>query len=137
MRGLLAGIMATYRHLPASVYVLFWASVVLSFDNFVFPFLTLYLTRELGLAEDRVGLVMGAAMVSCLVGTSTGGLLADRCSRKRVLLWSMLLPSGAYAVVPLVESRSAACLLIIAAMAMMAAARPAHDALVADFTLNA
>jgi MFS family permease len=134
MAKLLFDITRTYRHLPASVYLLFVADVALSAGNFVFPFLTLYLTLHLHLREDQVGLLMGISTGSCLLGTLVGGCLADMFSRKQVVLWAMGVSALAYCLVPLVSAPLAICSLIVASMGIMSASKPAYNALVADFT---
>jgi predicted MFS family arabinose efflux permease len=134
MAKLFADITRTYRHLPASVYLLFATDVALAAGNFVFPFLTLYLTLNLGLREDQVGLLIGVSTASCVLGTVLGGFLADLCSRKQVVLWAMGLSALAYLVVPVVSAPLGICALIVTSLGIMAASKPAYNALVADFT---
>jgi predicted MFS family arabinose efflux permease len=134
MAKLLIDIARTYRHLPASVYLLFLTDVTLSAGNFVFPFLTLYLTLQLGLRGDQVGLLMGACTASCLAGTLVGGYLADTCSRKAVVLWSMVASALAYSLVPFCAAPHLICTFIVLGLGIMAVSKPAYNALVADFT---
>jgi predicted MFS family arabinose efflux permease len=134
MAKLLTDIARTYRHLPASVYLLFLTDVALSAGNFVFPFLTLYLTLHLHLRGDQVGLLMGASTASCLAGTLVGGYLADTYSRKAVVLWSMVASAIAYSLVPFTAELPVICTLIVLALGIMAVSKPAYNALVADFT---
>ncbi len=124
----------TYRQLPASVYLLFAADIALSAGNLVFPFLTLYLTLNLHLREDQVGWLMGACAGSCWLGVLVGGCLADMFSRKTVVLWSMRISALAYCLVPLVSGRGLIAGLVVTSLGVMAASKPAYNALVADFT---
>jgi MFS family permease len=75
-----------YRGLPVSIYVIFFASVVNNMGNFVFPFLTMFLTDKGGMSTAAVGIVVGINSVLGLIGTMIGGKLIDRIGRKKVLI---------------------------------------------------
>ncbi|WP_020611062.1 MFS transporter [Sediminispirochaeta bajacaliforniensis] len=123
-----------YRGLPRSVYALFGARIVNRMGDFVRTFLTLYLTRALGLPTALSGtFVMLSAMASS-VGAFAAGHFVDSYGRRRIILTSQLasalligscgfLPTGTY--IPW---------LLIAGTFFMGAIRPAVNAVVADIT---
>ena len=75
-----------YRGLPPSIYTLFLATVVNGAGIFVFPFLTLFLTKKLGMSERSAGDFLLLVSLAYIPGTLVGGRLADRFGRKRVML---------------------------------------------------
>lgn len=80
-----------YRGLPPSIYTLFLATVVNGVGIFVFPFLTLFLTKKLGMGERSAGDFLLLVSLAYIPGTLVGGRLADRFGRKRVMLVSQAL----------------------------------------------
>jgi MFS family permease len=81
----------TYFGLPRSVYVIFFARVVSSMGNFVFPFMTLLLTSKGGMGEQRVGLYLLIASAIQVPGSLIGGKLTDRMGRKKIMVTFMAL----------------------------------------------
>ncbi len=80
-----------YRGLPKSIYTIFLATVVNGMGIFVFPFLTLYLTRKLGMSERAAGDFMFFSAIIYIPGILIGGKLADHFGRKKVMLISQAL----------------------------------------------
>jgi len=67
-----------YRGLPRRAWILFAVNLINSSGAMVFFFLSLYLTREIGLTTARAGQVLSLYGVGSLVGALSGGWLADR-----------------------------------------------------------
>lgn len=85
------GIIDTYKGLPKSIYVIFCATVINRFGDFVIPFLTIYLTSKIGLSTAIAG---GIVTLSALVGIPASiisGKLADEIGRKKVYLFSQFM----------------------------------------------
>jgi MFS family permease len=74
-----------YRGLPGSVWAVFALQVVMRGGDFVFPFLTMFLTRRLGLSGAAAGAWITANVASGLAGTLVSGKVSDHLGRKRVL----------------------------------------------------
>ena len=85
-RALLGG----FLDLPRPVWGLFLVQVVLRGGDFVFPFLTLLLTRKLGLGGAAAGLWIMANVASGLLGTMVAGKVSDHLGRRRVLAACMV-----------------------------------------------
>ncbi|MGB2783651.1 MAG: MFS transporter, partial [Atribacterota bacterium] len=66
-----------YTKLPNSIYILFFARMVNSMGAFVYPFLTIYLTKTLSLDEGEAGFIVMLAITAHLPGLIVGGRLAD------------------------------------------------------------
>lgn len=75
---------AAYRGLPRRAWVLFAVNLVNSSGSMVFFFLSLYLTRKLGLPAARAGQVLSLYGIGSLAGAFLGGWLSDRIGSIRV-----------------------------------------------------
>jgi predicted MFS family arabinose efflux permease len=67
-----------YRGLPRRAWLLFAVNLINASGGMVFFFLSLYLTREIGLTTSRAGLVLSVYGVGSLAGALAGGWLSDR-----------------------------------------------------------
>ncbi len=75
-----------YSGFSKSIYILFIARIVNSMGNFVFPFLTLFLTERLGLSPTEAGVYFMMSALAQAVGSIIGGKLTDRLGRKKLFL---------------------------------------------------
>ncbi|MDF2944751.1 MAG: major facilitator superfamily protein [Herbinix sp.] len=129
----------TYLGLPRSVYVIFFARVVNSIGNFVFPFMTLLLTSKGGMGEQQVGLFLLIASVLQVPGSLLGGKLTDIMGRKKIMILFMGL--AALCFIPcafLIDSKDAFQYLpwfLILAAFFGSVAGPASGAMMNDLTL--
>jgi MFS family permease len=73
-----------YRGLPRRAWILFAVNLINSSGSMVFFFLSLYLTRKIGLTTARAGQVLSLYGVGSLFGALSGGWLADRLGSIRV-----------------------------------------------------
>ncbi len=123
-----------YRGLPASIYTLFLATVVNGIGIFVFPFLTLFLTKKLGMGERSAGDFLLLVSLAYIPGTLAGGRLADRFGRKRVMLVSqalcglLFIPCGFLGAHPLVPW------LVLVSIFFDGVTDPARSAMSTDLT---
>lgn len=82
-----------YRGLPPAAWLLATATLVNRMGTMVLPFLTLYLTREIGFATAEVGLLLGACGIFGVAGSYLGGKLCDHLSSTHIQV-SSLVSSG-------------------------------------------
>lgn len=80
-----------YSGLPRRAWILFAVNLVNSSGAMVFFFLSLYLTREIGLTTARAGQVLSLYGFGSLAGALSGGVLADRFGSIRVQKASLAL----------------------------------------------
>src|SRR5262245_61533951 len=85
-----SGLAALRTTLPRAVRVLFVARIVNALGSFVFPFLTVFLTATLELPKATAARFVVAAAAFEVAGAIVGGKLADRFSKKRVLVFCTL-----------------------------------------------
>jgi MFS family permease len=85
--------MSTYRAafsgLPREVWLLAGGLLINRAGTMVLPFLSLYLTRDLGLAAASAGLIIGSFGLGAMAGSFIGGWLSDRLEPVRVQLLSL------------------------------------------------
>ena len=108
-----------YRGLPRRAWILFAVNLVNSSGSMVIFFLSLYLTRELGLTTARAGQALSLYGVGSLVGAYAGGWLADRIGS--IAVQKMSLAMCGVALVALGQVRTMAGILpLLFAFAMFA-----------------
>ena len=78
-----------YRGLPRRAWLLFAVNLINASGGMVFFFLSLYLTREIGLTTARAGLVLSVYGVGSLAGALAGGWLSDRVGSIRAQKMSL------------------------------------------------
>jgi len=71
--------------LPRPMWALFLIQVIIRGGDFVFPFLTLFLTRKLGLSGVVAGWWVMASVSSGILGTMAAGKVSDQLGRRQVL----------------------------------------------------
>jgi MFS family permease len=125
-------IFLTYYGFPRVVYFVFIARFINSMGYFVFPFLTLFLTKNLSLSADKVGIYLMLVELGRISGALLGGKIADCFGRKPVLMGAQV--ATAVFLFPcafLGESLLIPKLLIFAAF-FNGAVHPAIDAILVD-----
>ena len=73
----------TYKGLPKSIYIIFFAQIINRFGDFVLPFLTLFLVKKLGLSFQSAGFAAMVASLSTIPGSFAGGKIGDHWGRKK------------------------------------------------------
>ncbi|MDF2472949.1 MAG: transporter [Anaerocolumna sp.] len=76
-------IIETYRGLPKNMYILFGATIINRFGDFVMPFLTMYLTTKIGLSFEIAGIIVTIASLTGIPSSILGGKFADQIGRKK------------------------------------------------------
>jgi MFS family permease len=127
-------IFRTYSGLDRSIYFLFLAQVVNSVGHFVHPFLTLFLTRKLGMDAGEAGFFVLLSLTAWVPGSLIGGKAADTVGRKRTMtLFQALAALGLVPCAFLGASRAVAWLLVGVSF-LHGIAEPVNDAMLTDLT---
>lgn len=80
----------TFRGLSREVWWLALITLINRAGTMVIPFLSLYLTKDLGFSLANVGWIMTAFGLGSVVGSWLGGRLADKIGYYKVMLFSLL-----------------------------------------------
>lgn len=121
--------------LREAAFIRLWLGTTASgLATWAFPFVLGLAVLERELTATALGLILAGRSVGFLVAVPVGGVLADRHSRRGVVLWAGLAATLATPVLATGMSRSVA-LMVVAAVVIGAgqgACRPAYQAMVAE-----
>ena len=123
-----------YSGLKREIYILFAGKLVTAMGSFVWPMLTFFLTTKLGLSDGMSTLLIATASVLSFPAALLGGKLADRFSRKTIIIVFDCLTVSLYllaAVLPLTIWTAA--VLFLAGL-FQTIESPAYDALNSDYS---
>ena len=129
-----SSIFSPYRRLSRPMWVLFFVQVINRIGDFVAPFMTLFLTRKLGLSTAEAGFWVTLTIVSGLAGIMVSGRFSDRQGRKPVLLASMVLSAIPIGVAGFFADQFWIVWLLVAMSFFQGMVRPVIAALIADLT---
>ncbi|MFI6294978.1 MFS transporter [Nonomuraea sp. NPDC050790] len=127
--------MSTTAVLRDPGFLRLWAGTTASgLATWALPFVLGLAVLDRGLTATGLGLVLAARTAGFLVAVPVGGVLADRYSRRAVVLWAGLAGALATPVIALGLGRSVLLMSVAAALAGagQGACRPAFQALTAE-----
>jgi predicted MFS family arabinose efflux permease len=122
----------SFSGLSRPVWILALVMLINRSGTMVLPFMSLYLTSELGFTLESAGWVLSSFGVGSLVGTWIGGRLADKVGYLKVQFLSLLISGGFFIVLMFGETLLILCLLTFLTSATGDAFRPANMAAVGD-----
>jgi len=127
-------IFSIYSGFPRTIYILFVCRLINAMGYFVFPFLTLFLTRNLSISADKVGLYLMCVEIGRIIGALFGGRFTDIFGRKRTLIsFQFAIAVFLFPCAFLGDSLIIPKLLAIAAF-FNGATRPVYDAIMVDMS---
>ncbi len=116
-----------------------WLLSLVTFINragtMVIPFMTVYLTQELGFSLQRAGIVMSCFGAGSILGTMAGGRLSDRYGYYPVMFWSLLSTGFMFILLMYMHSFAAICITIFVLSLIGEAFRPANTSSVAAYSV--
>lgn len=127
-------LLTQYGGLKKEIYVLFVGKLVTAMGSFVWPMLTFFLTTKLGFTDSTATLLMAAASTVLLPVALLGGKLADKFSRKNIIIIFDLLTVSLYVLASALPIGLHTAVLVFFAGLFQSIESPAYDALNADFS---
>lgn len=121
----LSNYLASFSGLSRSAWLISFASFVNRSGTMVLPFLSLYLTADLGFSLKQAGIAMTLFGLGSLTGSYLGGFFSDKIGYYRVLFWSLLLSGLLFIVLGFVTSLHGIYLMIYLLSSIGEAFRPA------------
>lgn len=76
----------SYKGLPKSIYIIFLVQMINRFGDFVFPFLSLFLVKKLGLSYQSAGVAVMISSLATVPGSFAGGKLPTTSDAKNPML---------------------------------------------------
>ena len=123
---------AQYRGLKKENYILFFGRMMTNSGSMIWPMMTLILNQKMGMSASQVAVVMVIGGLFMMPANLIGGKLADRYSKKMIIIFGDLVSITLYIVSGLIPlSRVTIALIIIAGTAQMME-DPPYLALIAD-----
>ncbi len=98
----------------------------------IFPFLTLYITRQFGVGMTEVGIIFGLFSLSSIVGSMIGGALTDHLGRKQMLIAGLVISALTSLFMGAAHSFALFCSGAVIAGLFSNIGGPAQQAMVAD-----
>lgn len=123
-----------YLRLPVSIYIIFTATIINGIGIFVFPFMTLILTRNLGYDPKTAGIIMMLLSTAYIPGGFIGGKLADRFGRKKVMMVTQLVSVAAFVPCGFLGNSPLIVLFIAISIFFDGITDPARQAMQTDLT---
>ena len=125
-----------YGGLKKEIYILFIGRLVTAMGSFVWPMLTFFLTTKLGLSDGIATLMIATASVLSFPAALLGGKLADRFSRKSIIVVFDCITVGMYLLAAVLPMTFFTAILLFAAGLFQTIESPAYDALNADYSTS-
>lgn len=127
-------LISQYSGLKKEIYVLFVGKTVTAMGSFVWPMLTFFLTTKLGLSDGQATFFIALATTVSLPASLLGGKIADKFSRKKVIILFDCLTVSLYVLAAIVPIGIHTAVMVFLAGLFQTIEGPAYDALNADFS---
>lgn len=125
---------SVYSGLDKQIYFIFISKTVNAMGALIFPFLTLLLSKKIGLSTSETGLFITISGVIFSVSSLIGGKITDKIGRKKIIIIFESLAVILYLSCMFIEPSMTMAYLLLLAGLFYGIAMPAHDAMIADLT---
>lgn len=126
-----------YGGLKREIYILFIGKLVTAMGSFVWPMLTFLLTTKLGLSDGTSTLLIATASVLSFPAALLGGKLADKFSRKSIIIVFDCLTVFFYLLAAILPLTIGTAVILFLAGLFQTIESPAYDALNSDYSTSA
>jgi MFS family permease len=90
VNSMIARVRTNWKEYPRQFWTLFLGTLINATGNgLVFPFVSLYLARQLGFSMTDVGIIFAANAAVSMISQVVGGALVDRVGRKPIMMFSL------------------------------------------------
>ena len=130
-------ILSEYKGLRRELYILFIGRMMTNMGSMIWPMFTLILSKKLGLSAGTIATYMLIFSIVALPMNLIGGKLADKYSKKNIIVFCDIVSIASYIYCSMVEINFRAIVIFAVASLFQTIEWPSYDALVADFTTGA
>lgn len=127
-------IFSQYKGLSRSAYVIFIGRVVTNMGAFIWPLLTMILARKIGYSAIEIAWLSVMIGLLFLPANIIGGKLADKFSRKKIIIVFDIISVAFFMACSLVEPGNLMTFFFVMAGLFANMEHPAFEALIADVT---
>ena len=127
-------LLTQYGGLKREIYILFVGKLVTAMGSFVWPMLTFFLTTKLGLSDGMSTLMIATASVLSFPAALLGGKLADRFSRKYIIIVFDCITVSLYLLAAVLPLTIWTAFILFLAGLFQTIESPAYDALNSDYS---
>ncbi len=124
----------SYRGLSKEIWLLALMTLINRAGAMVIPFMTIYLTSDLGFSMTQSGYVMACFGLGSVVGSYLGGQLTDRIGYHPTMFWSLFLSGGMFIILMWMKTFFAVSITIFCLSLIADTFRPALFSSVAIFS---
>ncbi|MGM0380160.1 MAG: MFS transporter [Bacillota bacterium] len=124
----------TYQGLPKEIYIIAIARFINAVGLFIFPLLTLILTKKIGISESETGFWIAISGFSSIPMSIIGGKLTDYIGRKKLIIIPNIIAAILFGICGFLEPEMLMVYLIIIAGSILHSTRPAMNSLIGDLT---
>ena len=125
-----------YGGLKREIYILFIGKLVTAMGSFVWPMLTFLLTTKLGLSDGTSTLMIATASILSFPAALLGGKLADKFSRKSIIILFDCLTVSFYLLAAILPLTIGTAVILFLAGLFQTIESPAYDALNSDYSTS-
>lgn len=123
-----------FKGLPKEIYVLCFARMINATGMFIFPLLTLILTRKIGLSHSEAGFWIMMVGLTFIPSNLIGGKMTDLFGRKKLIVICETLGGLMYVICGFLDPSMIQIWLILSACFFFGMSEPANNAVIADLT---
>jgi len=80
-----------YKNLSIEIYKISFVRFIFSMGNFIYPFLTLFMVKKLGLSPQLASIYIIISGFTFLPGSIISGKIADKYGRKKILVFAVFI----------------------------------------------
>lgn len=125
-----------YGGLKKEIYILFIGKLVTAMGSFVWPMLTFLLTTKLSMSDSTSTMIIATASVVSFPASILGGKLADKFSRKSIIILFDCLSVSLYFLAAILPVSIGTVGILFLAGLLQTIEGPAFDALTADYSTS-
>ena len=114
-----------------------WLSLVMLINRsgtMVVPFMTMYLTQQIGVSISKAGFVMGLFGLGAIIGALIGGKLTDRLGSYYIQIWTLIGGGIMFIVLGQMRSYTGICIFTFLLAMINEAFRPANSVAIAHYS---
>jgi MFS family permease len=124
---------STYREFSGTFWTLVSARFIDALGGaMIFPFFTLYITARFNVDLVKVGVIFGLVTVTGIVGSTIGGILADKFGRKLMVMFGLVVSATTSLLLVVVEDFTVFAITALFVGLFGSIGGPANGAMVAD-----